>query len=283
MGTHELKALVITAPGINCDGELAHAFEAAGARAERVLLSTLARDPSRIARADLIGLPGGFSFGDDIAAGRIMGALMRREVYPALRDAAARGVPMICPCNGFQIAVQAGLLPGPVAAAGAAWPDDAAPASVALLQNQGARFVDRWTRVEIPSGTVCVWTHGLDCEAPDDMLPSAHGEGRFFTDAATMAQLEAGGQIALRYSRDENFNGSMGAVAGICDPSGVVFGLMPHPERWTRWTQHPTWTRIPADQRQREPLGLRMFRQAVQWARTRELAPAARVPAAARG
>jgi phosphoribosylformylglycinamidine synthase I len=296
MSAHDLTALVITAPGINCDGELAHAFEAAGARAERVLLSTLARDPSRIARADLIGLPGGFSFGDDIAAGRIMGALMRREVYPALRDAAARGVPMICPCNGFQIAVQAGLLPGPASAGSAragsvrtsgagnaAWPDDAAPASVALLQNQGARFVDRWTRVEIPAATVCVWTHGIACEAPDDMLPSAHGEGRFFTDAATMAQLEAGGQIALRYSRDENFNGSMGAVAGICDPSGVVFGLMPHPERWTRWTQHPTWTRIPADQRQREPLGLRMFRQAVQWARTRELAPAARVPAAARG
>jgi phosphoribosylformylglycinamidine synthase I len=280
MSAHELTALVITAPGINCDGELAHAFEAAGARAERVLLSALARDPSRIARADLIGLPGGFSFGDDIAAGRIMGALMRREVYPALRDAAARGVPMICPCNGFQIAVQAGLLPGP---AGAAWPDDAAPASVALLQNQGARFVDRWTRVEVPSGTVCVWTRGLACDAPDDMLPSAHGEGRFFTDAVTMAQLEAGGQIALRYSRDENFNGSMGAVAGICDPSGVIFGLMPHPERWTRWTQHPTWTRVPAEQRQREPLGLRMFRQAVQWARTRELAPAVRVPAAARG
>jgi len=280
MSAHELTALVITAPGINCDGELAHAFEAAGARAERVLLSALARDPSRIASADLIGLPGGFSFGDDIAAGRIMGALMRREVYPALRDAVARGVPMICPCNGFQIAVQAGLLPGP---ASAAWPADAAPASVALLQNQGARFVDRWTRVEIPAATVCVWTRGLDCDAPDDMLPSAHGEGRFFTDSATMERLEVGGQVALRYSRDENFNGSMGAVAGICDPSGVVFGLMPHPERWTRWTQHPTWTRIPADQRQREPLGLRMFRQAVQWARTRELAPAARVPAAARG
>jgi phosphoribosylformylglycinamidine synthase len=180
MSARELTALVITAPGINCDGELAHAFEAAGARAERVLLSTLARDPSRIARADLIGLPGGFSFGDDIAAGRIMGALMRREVYPALRDAAARGVPIICPCNGFQIAVQAGLLPGPAAGSGgrgAEWPAEAVPASVALLQNQGARFVDRWTRVEIPPSTVCVWTHGLACEAPDDMLPSAHGEG----------------------------------------------------------------------------------------------------------
>ena len=279
MGHAELNALVITAPGINCDGELAHAFAAAGARPERVLLGTLARDPKRIASADLIGLPGGFSFGDDIAAGRIMGALMRREIYPALRDAVARGVPVICPCNGFQIAVQAGLLPGP--APGGAWPGSAAPATVALLQNQGARFVDRWTRVEIPSSTICVWTHGLTCAAPDDMLPSAHGEGRFFTDPGTLKALEAHGQVALRYSADENFNGSMGAVAGICDPSGVVFGLMPHPERWTRWTQHPTWTRVPAEMRRAEPLGLRMFRNAVRWARTRESAGTA--TAAARG
>ena len=106
------KALIITAPGINCDLELSQAFAAAGAHPESVLLNALRRDPSRVDDFDLIGLPGGFSFGDDIAAGRVMAALMRREVYPALAAAIARGVPMICPCNGFQIAVQAGLLPG---------------------------------------------------------------------------------------------------------------------------------------------------------------------------
>ena len=107
------RALVITAAGINCDLELAHAFAAAGAVPETVHLNELVRDPARVDRYRLVGLPGGFSFGDDIAAGRIMGALMRRSVYPALAAAIDRGVPMICPCNGFQIAVQAVLLPGP--------------------------------------------------------------------------------------------------------------------------------------------------------------------------
>lgn len=260
------KALIITAPGINCDLELAHAFAAAGAEPHSELLQTLAREPSRIAGYDLIGLPGGFSYGDDIAAGRIMGALMARTIYSALRDAVARGVPMICPCNGFQIAVQAGLLPGPSAACDP-WPQHAAQASVALTNNISARFTDRWTRVEIPADTVCVWTKGVACDEHDAVLPSAHGEGRLMASPATLERLSAAGQIAIRYGLADNFNGSSGAIAGICDPSGLVFGLMPHPERFTRWTQHPRWTRIDASQRKHEPLGLRIFRSAVQWVR----------------
>lgn len=258
------KALVITAPGINCDGELVEAFSAAGAQATSELLSTLIREPSRIAGYDLIGLPGGFSYGDDIAAGRIMGAMIARTIYPQLRDAIARGVPMICPCNGLQIAAQAGLLPGPVDSA-APWPQVAAVPSVALSNNASARFVDRWTRVEIPADTVCVWTRGLACDSPDDVLPSAHGEGRFVAPPGVIERLEAAGQVALRYASDENFNGSMSAIAGICDPSGLVFGLMPHPERYTRWTQHPFWTRVPRSRRSHDSLGLRIFRNAVSW------------------
>jgi len=257
------KALVITAPGINCDLELSRAFAAAGAEPESILLRALQRQPSLVDGFELIGLPGGFSFGDDIAAGRVMAALMRRQIYPALAEAIARGVPMICPCNGFQIAVQAGLLPGPNAAA---WPREAAPPTIALATNQEGRFNDAWTGVEIPNNTRCVWTRGIFSGSPNadiDMLPSAHGEGRFVTDAATLARLDANGQIALRYTATENFNGSMHAVAGICDETGLVFGLMPHPERFTRWTQHPWWTRLSADDRRDEPLGLRMFRQAV--------------------
>ena len=257
------RALVITAPGINCDGELAQAFEAAGAAAEPVLLKALEREPSRIDRFDLIGLPGGFSYGDDVAAGRVMAVLMRERVYPALAAAVARGVPMICPCNGFQIAVQAGLLPGP---ASGVWPSTPDRPTVALCQNESARFHDAWTRVRIPSATRCIWTRGLPLDDQTGLLPSAHGEGRFITDAATLRALHADGQVAVQYGDGENFNGSQDAVAGICDPSGLVLGLMPHPERFTRWTQHPWWTRLSAEQRQGEPLGLRMFRQAVQWA-----------------
>lgn len=255
------NALVITAPGINCDLELCRAFEAAGAAVETIHLQKLVRSPSLVDRFRLIGLPGGFSYGDDVAAGRIMAQLIRQGLYPALAAAVGRGVPMITPCNGFQIAVQAGLLPGPPL--GARWPDEPATPTVALAQNRAARFRDVWTRVEIPTETRCVWTRGIALSAPGNVLPSAHGEGRFVTDDETLAQLSANGQIALRYAAEDNFNGSMANVAGICDASGLVFGLMPHPERSTRWTQHPQWTRLEPQQRTGDPLGLRMFRQAV--------------------
>lgn len=275
-----MRAIVITAPGINCDLELVHAFHAAGASPESHLLRSLMRAPSLLDRAELIGLPGGFSFGDDIAAGRIMAQLVRRSIYPALSAAIERGVPMICPCNGFQIAVQAGLLPGG-AAGGAHAPRSTrdqerpvaagieAPApTVALAPNADGRFHDRWTGVEIPSNTRCVWTRGLSSHA-ERMLPNAHGEGRFVAPPALAASLEANGQVAIRYAAGENFNGSLDRIAGICDPSGLVFGLMPHPERFTRWTQHPRWTRLPAEVRRGSPLGLAIFENAVRWVRDR--------------
>ena len=284
-----LKALVITAPGINCDLELSQAFAAAGAEPESILLSRLIRNPSLVDKFALIGLPGGFSYGDDIAAGRIMAALMRQEIYPAIAAAIARGTPVICPCNGFQIAVQAGLLPGPCvdvnfnlpasATTGSSnhaqigmWSRAAAAPTVALATNIGERFHDAWMRVEIPSNTKCIWTRGLSANPECDMLPSAHGEGRFMTDTKTLETLEKCGQIALRYAAGDNLNGSMNAVAGICDASGLVFGLMPHPERFTRWTQHPWWTRLPHTTRSGDTLGLCMFKNAVAYV-NRDLAP----------
>ena len=284
-----VKALVITAPGINCDLELSQAFAAAGAVPESILLSRLIRNPSLVDKFALIGLPGGFSYGDDIAAGRIMAALMRQEIYPAIAAAIARGTPVICPCNGFQIAVQAGLLPGPCvdvnfnlpasATTGSSnhaqigmWSRAAAAPTVALATNIGERFHDAWMRVEIPSNTKCIWTRGLSANPECDMLPSAHGEGRFMTDTKTLETLEKCGQIALRYAAGDNLNGSMNAVAGICDASGLVFGLMPHPERFTRWTQHPWWTRLPHTIRSGDTLGLCMFKNAVAYV-NRDLAP----------
>ena len=256
------RALVITAPGINCDGELALAFEAAGAAPESVLLSDLIETPSRVDRFALIGLPGGFSYGDDGGAGRVLAQLIRRGLYPALAAAIDRGVPMIAPCNGFQIAVQAGLLPGP--ADGESWPVEPAVPTVALAPNERGRFHDVWTGVEIPESTRCIWTAGFADVPPEAMvLPSAHGEGRFVATDETTAALESEGRIALRYTEADHFNGSRGRVAGICDASGLVFGLMPHPERYTRWSQHPTWTRLGAAVRSGDTPGLAMFRNAV--------------------
>jgi phosphoribosylformylglycinamidine synthase I len=264
------SALVITAAGINCDVELAHAFELAGARAVELHLNRLIADPEVIERFDLIGLPGGFSFGDAVAAGRIAAAIMRHTLWSALVHAVRRGVPIIAPCNGFQIAVQLGLLPGPIGDQGAESEHEERPPRpiVALANNASARFADRWCRIEIPSNTRCIWTRGLEPSPAASLLPIAHGEGRFIVeDRDLMQRLDRAGQIAVRYAPDDNPNGSMGDIAGICDATGLVVGVMPHPERFMTWTQHPSWTRLePGAMRGEEPLGLRMFRNAVEFA-----------------
>jgi len=247
------KAFILTAAGINCDRELVEAFELAGANAVSVHLTTLLQDPDMIDEFDLVGLPGGFSYGDAVAAGRILATMLSGPIIDRLRAAIDRGVPMIAPCNGFQIAVQAGLLPGP-------WGQTPARTEAALLENDGARFVDRWVRVAYPQSR-CVWTQGLRAEGATAVLPIAHGEGRFHAPDETMQELEQNGRIAVRYAADDDPNGSRGRVAGICDHTGLVLGLMPHPERYVRWTQHPSWTRL--DAQQGETPGLQMFRAAV--------------------
>ncbi len=261
---HRLKALVITAPGINCDLELCEGFALAGCTVESDLLARLSRDPTRIDAFDLIGLPGGFSYGDDIAAGRIMAALIRQTIYPALAHAVERGCPIMAPCNGFQIAAQAGLLPGPVV--GSPWPKEPAVANVALAPNEAGRFNDAWVGMEVPPETKCVWTRNLVCASDTAIIPCAHGEGRFVADDDTIDQLEASGQIAMRYTASGHFNGSRNRIAGICDSTGLVFGLMPHPERYLHWTQHPRWTRLSAAERNAVPPGLQMFQNAVEHA-----------------
>jgi phosphoribosylformylglycinamidine synthase len=168
---------------------------------------------------------------------------------------------MMTPCNGFQIAVQAGLLPGP--AAGEPWSEVPTEPTVALAQNATARFNDVWTTMEVPANTRCVWTRGLKMDADTALMPCAHGEGRFVADEETIAALEANGQVAVRYGEKDHFNGSINRIAGICDATGLVFGLMPHPERYLHWTQHPRWTRLSAAQRAGDTPGLQMFRNAV--------------------
>jgi phosphoribosylformylglycinamidine synthase len=251
--------LILTAPGINCDEELCEAFELAGATSRRVHVNRLSEQPDLLDQADLIGLPGGFSYGDAVAAGRIAAQIIRANFFEGLRRAIARGVPTIAPCNGFQIAVQAGLLPGP--GEGAAWPERPAAAEVALADNASARFIDRWVRVTYPE-SVCVWTRGMTGATSTAMLPIAHGEGRFVS-GGHLDRLRLSGQVAVSYASDDNPNGSEGDVAGICDASGLILGLMPHPERYTRWTQHPFWTRLNRTQMQGDPPGLRMFKNAV--------------------
>lgn len=247
------RALIMTAAGINCDQELAEAFELAGAVAQSVHLTTLMSHPELIDEFDLIGLPGGFSYGDAIAAGRIAAALVSSSLTDRLHAAIDRGVPMIAPCNGFQIAVQAGLLPGPRAGG-------AARTEAALLENDSGCFVDRWVRVEYPASR-CVWTQGLVADDAAMLLPIAHGEGRFYAEPSLLKWLWDEACVAVQYQTDDDPNGSLDRIAGICDHTGLVLGLMPHPERYLRWSQHPFWTRMST--RSTSTLGLQMFEAAV--------------------
>lgn len=272
------RALIIRTAGTNCDAEMVRAFALAGAQPDLVHLDRLIAEPARLDDYDLIGFPGGFSYGDDIASGRIFAMKARLGLYAALRAAAGRGVPMIGVCNGFQIMVQAGLLPGP--AAGEPWPEDEPPEQqVSLAANDCGCFIDDWVRIRVNPASPCVWTAGLaerwhgspsgnpsshDQQAADRILrlPIAHGEGRFTArDQSVLDRLAGSGQVALLY--EDNPNGSMGDVAGICDPTGRIFGLMPHPERYVEWTQHPFWTRLGSDERQGDTPGLAMFKSAV--------------------
>lgn len=263
--SHAPTAIVLRTAGTNCDAEMVRAFTLAGARTELVHIDRVVDDPSVLDRADLIGFPGGFSYGDDIGAGRVMGVRIRERLYPALRDAARRGALMIGACNGFQVLVQTGLLPG---FSEEQWPDAAPEPTIALAENAGARFIDRWVRIERPANTACVWTRNLEFAHDALMLPVAHGEGRLIADTAdALAALDRSGQVALRYATDDNPNGSTNNIAGICDPSGRIFGLMPHPERYLAWFNHPFWTRLPERDRAGDTPGLRIFRNAVEAAR----------------
>jgi phosphoribosylformylglycinamidine synthase subunit PurQ / glutaminase len=280
-------ALVVRAAGTNCDAEMLRAFEHAGAQTRLEHIDRLIKHPELIDDVDLMGFPGGFSYGDDIASGRIFAVKLRERLYPALRAAAERGVHMIGACNGFQVLTQVGLLPGPdtplvCVATGSkptsrqsatiTWPQHAAPRqTTALSFNSGGRFIDAWVGVRPDPSSVCVWTRGLESAFADRagdvlQLPIAHGEGRFVAASPdVLSRLTSRGQIALRYR--DNPNGSQDDIAGICDPTGRIFGLMPHPERYLDWTLHPFWTRLPTDVRRGPTPGMMMFQNAVEAAK----------------
>ena len=252
-------ALVLQAAGINCDRETARAFELAGASAELRHVNALLGTGNPFDGFDLLAIPGGFSFGDDVAAGRILGDRLRRELGDAIRTFVAAGKPVIGICNGFQVLTQAGLLPGGT---------DENP--VALDDNVSGSFLCRWTTLKKGDGR-CVWTSGWgDDEAVE--LPVAHAEGRLiFRDAA--AREAAAGRRAIVYGEPSsalpmdlpaNPNASADDIAGLCDETGLVLGLMPHPERYVEPFQHPAAARRRLDGTgDREPAGLRLFKSAV--------------------
>jgi phosphoribosylformylglycinamidine synthase len=253
------QTLILRTAGTNCDGETAYAFERAGATAEFIHINRLLERPAMIHDYQLLAFPGGFSYGDDIAAGKILANQITHHLSDVLKQFVEAGKPVIGVCNGFQVLVKTDLLPGSLAGQSGQ--------TATLTNNDCGRFVDRWIRVA-PRSSKCIWTAGLE---PTD-LPIAHGEGKFVpvNDEVRRALWDQD-QVALVYVKaddsaangrpPDNPNGSIDDIAGVCDASGLVFGLMPHPERYVEPFQHPAWTRqnpLPA-----VGLGLRVFENAV--------------------
>jgi phosphoribosylformylglycinamidine synthase len=254
------KTLILRTAGTNCDGETAYAFELAGAEVERVHINRILQRPSLIDAYQILAVPGGFSYGDDIAAGRILANQIVNHLGDAFQRFVEAGKPVIGICNGFQVLVKTNLLPGNIAGH--------AGQTSTLAHNDCGRFIDRWVTLS-PQKSRCVWTQGLTGAI---QLPIAHGEGKFIPrDQAVRKALWDGGQVALTYARPDgspadgefphNPNGSVDDIAGVCDASGLVFGLMPHPERYVEALQHPAWTS--QSPRPRQGAGLQVFCNAV--------------------
>jgi phosphoribosylformylglycinamidine synthase I len=248
------RALILRAPGTNCDHETAFAFERAGAIARRLHVRALAEKPAVLDDYQIFCIPGGFSYGDDIASGRILALQLRTFLSDALERFRDKGGVILGICNGFQVLLQTSLLlhdaqVGPLAT---------------LAANTSGKFIDRWVHLDVrPSN--CVFLKGLSRLE----LPVAHAEGRFRTRSPeTLSALEAAGLLPIRYGLDagggsSNPNGSEADVAGVCDQSGRVLGLMPHPERFLDALQHPALAGT-SEVRLRKGAGLALFTNAVQ-------------------
>ena len=260
------RVLILRAPGTNCDEETAYAFERAGATAERVHVNRLIENPALKDRYQVLCVPGGFSYGDDIAAGRILATRLRQH-QTEMVDAFAHGAGdrlVLGICNGMQVLMRLGVLTEGVG--------QGEGASATLTWNNHGRFDDRWVNLVVDK-TPCVFLRGVQRM----YLPMAHAEGKFVAaNGDALSQLKQEGRLAIRYAAGEqggvedevlpfpdNPNGADANVAGVCDSSGRVFGLMPHPERHIDATQHPHWTRRTDQPEQGD--GLIMFQNAVEW------------------
>lgn len=258
------RSLILSGNGINCELETAHANSLAGFDAEIVHMNTLMEGAKNIHEYDLINLPGGFLDGDDLGAGKAQAVKWR---YQRIKDSeerfvdelyrfAASGKLIIGICNGFQLLVKTGLLPG--------IDGDYGKQRVSLTFNDSGRFEDRWVFLKVNPFSSCIFTRDID----KIYLPVRHGEGKLVTGDEESIGLEKGGHLVMQYCDEQgaitsaypyNPNGSVLSVAGLCDTSGRIFGLMPHPEAFVHFTQHPRWTRekLPV-----EGDGLKIFRNA---------------------
>ncbi|MCK4221246.1 MAG: phosphoribosylformylglycinamidine synthase I [Dehalococcoidia bacterium] len=247
------KVLILRTQGTNCDVETAFAFEQAGGVASLVHIGELIRDRRRLNEFQIMAIPGGFTYGDDLGAGRVLANEVRLKLGDGIQSFVESGRLILGICNGFQVLVKAGILPEPVSAR----------QQIGVTSNDSGRFECRWVHLRVNEACPCLFTKGIERL----YLPVAHGEGKVVAAPEMLAKL----RIALYYVDElgnragypHNPNGSVENIAGICDDSGRIFALMPHPERHISGNQHPQWTRQGATERGD---GFRIFANAVEWA-----------------
>jgi phosphoribosylformylglycinamidine synthase I len=236
----EVKAVVLRAAGINCDMETEYALQLAGAKAQRIHINRIIENKTLLDEFQIMVIPGGFSYGDDVAAGKILANQILHHLYEPVQKFIEDGKLVLGICNGFQVLVKMGILPGDGSAK--------SQAGVTITNNDSGKFEDRWVYLA-PQSKRCVFIE----PGRQIYLPIAHAEGKVVTrDAATLDELHSGGHVAFKYVDKNgkegdypvNPNGSMDSIAGLTDTTGRVLGLMPHPERFIRPTQHPHWSRL---------------------------------------
>jgi len=235
----QVRAVVLRAAGINCDMETEYALESAGAQAERVHINKMIGDKKLLDQYQILVFPGGFSYGDDVAAGKILANQVIHHLYEPVQKFIDDGKLVLGICNGFQVLVKAGILPGN---------SSDKQEDVTITYNDSGKFEDRWVYLA-PQTERCIFIE----PGRQIYLPIAHGEGKVVTnDEGTLEKLKSEGHVAFKYVDKDgkegdypvNPNGSVDSIAGLTDATGRVLGLMPHPERHVRRTQHPHWSRL---------------------------------------
>jgi phosphoribosylformylglycinamidine synthase I len=246
----EVRTIVLRVDGTNCDEETCEAFRLAGSSVDLVHINEL-KGKAPLEDYQILVVPGGFSYGDDIAAGKILANMLRHVMKDQLKRFVEEGKPVIGICNGFQALVKAGILP---ACGGLMKAQEAT-----LAMNDSGYFIDRWVTLDHVNKGKCIFTRGLKSRI---YVPINHGEGKFIASPEIIRRLEENDQIVFRYV--DNPNGSMKDIAGVCNPEGNVLGLMPHPEKYVHPYTHPQWTRLSTIPKEGD--GLAIFRNAVEYA-----------------
>jgi len=258
------KTLVITGFGLNCEIETKAAFDYCGAESDLVHLNDLLNRNKALDDYHILAFIGGFSFGDHLGAGTVFANKVKYGLKEDIKKFIADGKLVIGICNGFQTLTRLGLLPG---INGEYFTEQ----SVALAWNDSGVFRDSWVNLKTESDCPCIFTKGIDTLE----VPIRHGEGKFVANPEILAVIEKNNLVALRYADSEgiptgefpnNPNGSLNNIAGICDSTGRVFGLMPHPEAYLSPYNHPNWIRQKeSGTLPKEGAGVVVFRNAVQY------------------